>query len=402
MKNMKTLLIVLLCVIMTAAMLVGCAPKMESEAQATQATPEATEAPTEAPESEVTEAPEETEAPAPAVEAAFSIEELEDGIKKVTDGEGRELILVPREMAEVPEAYADSIVIRTPIENAVYLSSTQVCSLRLVDNETVWDAIGGVSGGPEMWADIPAVQSRLESGDIINVGGGMGDPDYEALSGLNPDVVFVYTGSWPQTSVIDKLTELGINYAVDNEYMEESYLSRMKWAEFVLSFYNMEDAAAAHMADAAATVEAMKEKIAGEDIPKVIFASEYNGTISVTDPTSWLGEMITDAGADYMFKDLGDDALSLSMEDFIAAAKEADIIVYTSTPLYMPDQETLFSALPLLADVPAVQNGQIYQYTNAFWMGVDKSDVMVEDMAAIFHPDAYADREQTFFTPVAE
>ncbi len=40
----------------------------------------------------------------------FSIELLEDGIKKVIDGEGRELILIPKEVEEVPAEYADSIV----------------------------------------------------------------------------------------------------------------------------------------------------------------------------------------------------------------------------------------------------------------------------------------------------
>ena len=63
---------------------------------------------------------------------AFSIEYLDDGIKKVIDGEGRELILVPKEI-DVPEEYADANVVRTPIENVLFMSSTQVCMLRPLD-----------------------------------------------------------------------------------------------------------------------------------------------------------------------------------------------------------------------------------------------------------------------------
>lgn len=88
----------------------------------------------------------------------FSIELLEDGIKKVIDGEGRELILVPKEMEEVPAEYTDSIVIRTPVENAVFLSSTQVCTFRAVDDSAIIEAIAGVSGGVDEWAGIPAIK----------------------------------------------------------------------------------------------------------------------------------------------------------------------------------------------------------------------------------------------------
>ena len=59
----------------------------------------------------------------------FSIEYLEDGIKKVIDGDGRELILVPKSLGEIPEKYANSTVITTPVQNAIYMSSTQICML---------------------------------------------------------------------------------------------------------------------------------------------------------------------------------------------------------------------------------------------------------------------------------
>ena len=107
----------------------------------------------------------------------FSIELLEDGIKKVIDGEGRELILVPKEMEEVPAEYTDSIVMRTPVENAVFLSSTQVCTFRAVDDSAIIEAIAGVSGGVDEWAGIPAIKEGLENGSIVDIGGAsIGEP----------------------------------------------------------------------------------------------------------------------------------------------------------------------------------------------------------------------------------
>lgn len=330
----------------------------------------------------------------------FSITEMEDGIQIVIDGEGRELVLVPKELEEVPAEYADSIVIRTPVENAVFLSSTQACALRVVEDDGIFDLVAAVSGDASSWGDIPGIQSRVEDGTIINVAGETGAPNYELIAAAEADVVFVYTGAYPQTDVIEKLDALGITYAVDNEYMESDYLARMEWEKFILAFFEETEAGTQAMLDAVEIVESIAATVEGEEQPKVIFVSEYSGTISVANPTSWIGNMIVDAGGDYMFGDLELDGLSLSMEDFIAEAQTADIIVYTSTPTWMPNQTTLFNAMPLLADVPAVENGMLYQYTDTFWMGIDETDIMIEDLAAVFYPELYEDRELKYFMEI--
>lgn len=333
---------------------------------------------------------------------AFSIEVLENGIKKVKDGENRELILIPKEIEEVPAEYAESIVIRTPVEKAVFLSSTQVCSLRPLNNDAIYDRVAGVSGEADRWSEIPGIQNRMNEGKIKNVGGDMGDPDFELIASLEPDVVFVYTGPYQQPNVIENLQSLGINYAVDNEYTETNYLGRMEWAKFVLTFFNEDKAAADMMSNVNETIENMKKNIEGLEMPKVIFASEYNGNINVCGSDSWLSSMIKDAGGNNVFAELPADGLSLSLEDFIAKANDADVIVYTSTPTWMPNMEVLLSKIPQLEDCKAVKEGRIWQYDDSFWMGIDKSEVMAEDMAAIFYPEKYEGRELTFFTKIAE
>lgn len=326
----------------------------------------------------------------------FSIEVLDEAnnIKKVIDGEGREMILVPYE-ADVPAEYADANVIRTPVKNAVFLSSTQVCSFRILDEAEIWDSIGGVSESAE---DISQIKSRVESGVIKNVGGDMGDPDFELIQEINPDIVFVYTGSYPQTSTIDKLTELGIKYAIDNEYMETDYLARMEWIRFILTFYNEDIAVEEVMRNVDKNITAMKKTIEGQDKPKVMFASEYGGFVSVTNPNSWFGKMINDAGADYMFANAGSDGLGMSLEDFVLHASEAEIIVYTSPPVYMPNKTTLYETIPLLAEIDA----ELWQYSDAFWMSVDESDRVAQEMAAIFYPGLFPNQEFKYFVKMAD
>ena len=326
----------------------------------------------------------------------FSIELLEDGIKKVIDGEGRELILVPKEMEEVPAEYTDSIVIRTPVENAVFLSSTQVCTFRAVDDSAIIEAIAGVSGGVDEWAGIPAIKEGLENGSIVEIGGAsMGDPDYELIQSLNPDIVFLYTGSNPQTNQIAKFEELGINYAVDNEYMESNYLARMEWMRFILTFFNADEQVNEVMNNAQKVVDEVKSKIEGLEKPKVAVFSVYDGAVYGTSDNSWVGTMLSDMGGINAFSGMPEG--TLTMEAAFERIQDADVIIYTSTPAYCNGMEGVMEAFPQLSECKAYENDRVYQYGESFWIGIDQSEIMAADLAAAIYPDTFADRTLTYY-----
>lgn len=326
----------------------------------------------------------------------FSIELLEDGIKKVIDGEGRELILVPKEMEEVPAEYTDSIVIRTPVENAVFLSSTQVCTFRAVDDSAIIEAIAGVSGGVDEWAGIPAIKEGLENGSIVDIGGAsMGEPDYELIQSLNPDIVFLYTGSNPQTNQIAKFEELGINYAVDNEYMESNYLARMEWMRFILTFFNADEQVNEVMNNAQKVVDEVKSKIEGLEKPKVAVFSVYDGAVYGTSDNSWVGTMLSDMGGINAF--IGMPEGTLTMEAAFECIQDADVIIYTSTPAYCNGMEGVMEAFPQLSECKAHENDRVYQYGESFWIGIDQSEIMAADLAAAIYPDTFADRTLTYY-----
>ena len=392
----KNVLALLLAAVMVLGLFAGCGTQ---EPAATTAAP--TEAVTEAATEAVTEAPETaaaTEAESQMVETLynpnFSIEKLADGIKKVIDGDGRELILVPKALEEVPAEYADSIVIRTPVERAVFMSDTQVCSFRDAD-QAIIDSIAGISGTKESFAGFTGIEKAFDEGKIVSVGGGMGDPDYELLQSLNPDIVFVYTGEWGQGAIIEKLNELGINYAVDNEYMEGNYMARMEWNRFLLTFFDADEAVDAQMQEAQKTIDEVKAAIAGLEQPKVAIFSVYDGQVSGTGSSSWLGTMLSDMGGVNVFADVP--AGPLTMEAAFDAVQDADVIIYSSTPTWCAGMPAVLEAFPMLADCEAYESGRVYQYADSFWVSIDQSHIMAKDLASIIYPDAVETEALSYF-----
>ncbi|UWP58503.1 ABC transporter substrate-binding protein [Ruminococcus gauvreauii] len=327
----------------------------------------------------------------------FSIEYLDDGVKLVTDAEGRKMYLVPRE-AEIPGEAADEMVVRTPVERVVYMSTTQVCMLQALDSEEIWKSITGVAGARETWT-IDEVVQRFDDGQIRDVGGDMGEPDYELIQSMDPELVFVYTGSNPQTGVIEKFEELGIPYAVDNEYMETTYMGRLDWLRFIAAFYNEDTTGEAVIQEAAASIERMKEKIAGEDRPTVSYGSLFDGVVYVASGEGWIADMIEDAGGDYIFKDIEAADTQISLEEFYARSEDADILIYSTTPDFTPDMASVLAEAPVLEDLKAVQDGAVWQLDNSFWMSADQPDQVAQDLSAMFHPDVFPDRELRYFIP---
>lgn len=387
---MKKLLSLLLGVAIAASSLTACSNNdTKSKEESTSITSESTTSKVD------TENASETKEISVDYSKNFKIEILENGIKKVTDGEDRELILVPKSLGEIPAEYKDSIVITTPVENAVFLSATQLSMLRVADNDDIWDAVGAVNVDRASLQGLDKITSRMDSGKIISVGGEMGQPDYEQIQALNPDVVFLYTGEYGQQDAIAKLDELGINYAVDNDYLEKNYLARMEWMKFVLSFYNAEDDAMNYMLNTKKTVDDIKGKLEGVEGKKVAIFSMFDGLGYATNDNSWVGSIIKEMGGINVFSDINED--TITAEGLFSRVQDADVIIYSATPEYCDGLTAIEEAFPQIKECEAYKNGGVYQFSDLYWLGIDRTDIIASDLASIINPDIFKDKELTYY-----
>lgn len=320
----------------------------------------------------------------------FSIEYLEDGIKKIVDGENRTLILVP-EGKTVPEKYKNEIVINTPIKSVYIASTTQACSLRAI-NEL--DSIKAVDTKEDNW-EIQEVKQGIKNGKITFLGDGKA-PDYEKLATLKPDLTIVYTGPSGQQDLIAKLEELKLNYVVDNEYMEDNPYGRMEWAKLVAAFYNKEKEAGTHLDAAVKKVEEVSKKMGTEKKPKIVWAMVSKGTVYVPKKNSYAAKMIEMAGAENVFDsmDVGDGKISL--EQLYEKAKDADIFMYSSTRNYSPDLKSILDQAPLLKDIDCVKKGNLWVFHEDYWQSVDKTDEVIIDLMEVLHPGKTGEKVRHF------
>jgi len=318
----------------------------------------------------------------------FKIERLPGGYQKVTDGENRTLILVPQ--GKTPQAeYKDLPVIYTPVKRVVVFSTTDAALLKVLGE---LDSIVGVTSKKEEWY-IDKVKEGLERGTITYLGSSM-TPDYEKIKALKPEVVFIYTGAMGGSEIVKKLDELGIPYAVNNSWLEKEPLGRLEWIKFMAAFYNKGQEAESYFEDAVKKVESLKGKVGSGQRPRVVWGSIFKGKVYVPAGGSYVARMIDLAGGDYAFKDLEANkggSVTISLEEFYARSKEADIFIYASSPNYgVSSLEKLVQQGPVLADIKSVKENKVWAFQPWYYQSLDKTAEQIEDLAAILHPASFA------------
>ncbi|WP_418791886.1 stalk domain-containing protein [Phosphitispora sp. TUW77] len=318
----------------------------------------------------------------------FRIKYLDNGCKLITDGEHYRILLVPRGKTAPKGIIADKTVY-IPLQKVMTASSTFAGAMAKLN---VLDSLKAVTTSKDYWY-ILKVKDLVSRGAIKYVGGdNMEPPNYELVKSINPELVFLYTGTAGQQHVMRKLSEMGVSFAVNNEYLEPDGLGRLEWIKFTAAFYDKELEAEKMFNDAIKNVYTATAKAAGLTKPKVAWGLSWQGKVYITNPASYVGKWITMCGGDYVFKDHNVRAdTQVSPEYFYAQAKDADVFIFSSTTNYMksPTINQIVKENPLFANLKAVKNGNVWAYAPDWWQTIPETDVFVKDIAAVFHPEAF-------------
>jgi len=321
----------------------------------------------------------------------FKIENLAGDCKKVTDGNGRVLLLVPSGK-KPPDEYKNLPVINTPVKRVVSISTTQASLLRPLDE---LGSIIAVNTEKKDW-HINEVKAGMESGKIQLVGNGMGPLDYDKIVALKPDLVLISAGNTGETQTLQKLEEIKIPVAVDSSWLENDPLGRMEWVKFFAAFYDKEQQATNFFDDVVKRTEDISEKAAKDKVkPKVLWGLIYQGKVYVPAGDSYVAKMIAMAGGDYLFKDnKGTGSVTITLEEYYAKGKEADVYISGTLPNYgITSIAKITEQEKILEDLQVIKEGKVWCYQPWYYQSLDKTDEIIEDLAAIFHPELFPENQ---------
>ena len=203
----------------------------------------------------------------------------------------------------------------------------------------------------------------MEAGAILYAGQ-YAAPDYERILAEDCRLAVENTMIYHTPQVKEQLERFGIPVLVDYSSYEKEPLGRMEWVRL----YGLLTGRQAQAEAAFEAEKAVFEAVKGEDFTGKRVAFFYitsNGEIHVRRPSDYLPKMIELAGGCYFFQDPdeagGSSTMTMQWEEFYAAAKDADYLIYNSTvDGEMNSLDELLAKSGLLKNFKAVQEGNVF------------------------------------------
>ncbi len=329
--------------------------------------------------------------------AQFSVDYCEGGYKLITLGDGSRFLTVPEGAKEPKGLDATIVPLHQPIKN-IYLAATSAMCL--------FDALGRLdairlSGTKEDGWYVENARRAMQQGKILYAGK-YSEPDYELLLEQNTPLAVESMMIGHVSEVKDQLERLGIAVLVDQSSNETHPLGRAEWIRLYGALLDEEEKADALFRE---QVRLLRE-IEGEDKTDKTVAFFYIGTtgrVVARRTGDYVSKMIDLAGGNYVFRDLGDpdaktSTVTLEMETFYAAAKDADILIYNATIAEsLSTLDSLLQKHELLRSFKAVQNGQVWCTTRSMYQETTALGELIRSLHRILTDDKKELDEVPFF-----
>lgn len=326
----------------------------------------------------------------------FSIDYYEGGYILLTIVQEGQYLVVPENCpcpTGLPEGMA---VLQQPVGH-IYLAATAVmdlfCALDGLDSISL-------SGTKADGWYIDAARQAMEDGSILYAGK-YSAPDYELILDSGCALAIESTMIYHTPEVKENLEQFGIPVLVDRSSYEPHPLGRTEWIRLYGAILGKQALAETLMQE---QVQQLAQVEHEENTEKTVgfFFVTSRGTVNVRKSGDYISKMLELAGGRYLFPDLGagDNALStvnMQMEEFYAAAQDADILIYNSSmegPLRTLDE--FLEKCPLLKDSRAVQNGAVWcTNQNMFQESMHLGDI-IYDLHTVIMDNGDGDDQLTY------
>lgn len=299
-----------------------------------------------------------------------------------------------------PADYPDAQLVEVPIERIISMSTTFLPPL---DNLGVADTLVGVDETD--FVSTASVRERIDSGEVVEVGGGAG-VNVELTLDLEPDVVMTDSFGSPEYDEHPKLLEAGLTVVMNADWVETEPLGWAEWVKFMALFYNQEAQANALFDDVEANYNELLALTADvTERPTVMTGVQYEGIWYTSGGDSYMAQLLRDAGADYLWSDdTTTGSLSLDLESVLERAAGADYWVNANQFWFSLDDiaaedERYTEFAPYQNRTVYANNARLNEFggNDYYESGAANPDLILADLISIFHPELLPDHELMFY-----
>lgn len=326
----------------------------------------------------------------------FSVDRYENGISLVTVGDGEKYLLVPEN--ETVETSGDITVINTPADN-IYLAATSAMDLFFGIGAD--DRIFAASTLERDWS-LPYVKQAMSDEDILYAGK-YSAPDYELILSEGCGIAIESTMIYHKPEVKEQLERFGIPVFVERSSYESHPLGRLEWVKLYGLMTGKEEEAEKLFSEQSELLQSVSQNGSAGKTAAFFYISQ-KGSAVVRKPDDYVSKMIQLAGGEYIFtsddlntEENAQSTTDMQFEAFYAAAKDADVLIYSSTiDGGIDDISALLEKNSLFADFKAVKSGNVWCTDKNMFQQTTAAAEIISDLNLIFTDNA-GDETEFFY-----
>ena len=280
----------------------------------------------------------------------FTVDECAGGYSLITI-DGSRYLVVPEGAAVPAELDGDIVVLQQPIEN-IYLVSSSAMDPIISIGGLGAVALSGTQA--ENWY-LDAARTAMEQGQIVYAGK-YSAPDYETILAADCGLAIENTMIYHTPEVKEQLEKFGVPVLVERSSYESGPLARMEWVKLYGILLGKTNEAERVFADAEQRIAPLADKApTGKTVAFFSITSNNLATVHI------------------------------SLEDFYAGAKDADVLIYNSTiEGELRSIDELIAKCPMLADFKAVQSGNVWCTAQSLFQQSMELPDLILDMNKVF------------------
>ncbi len=315
----------------------------------------------------------------------YTLDAYPDGYRLACMDSGERYLIVPSG-AQAPEGLAeDVIVLQQPLRDVYLVSTGMIC---LLDELGALDAVRVASVRAENSPN-DALAALIDSGAVV-YGGRYRDPDFELIAAEGCPVAIENTQINRYPEVKRKLEELGCAVLTELSSTEDAVLGRLEWIRLMGALFDRTQEADAFFDEVRRRVEeAAEREPSGRSI--VFFYLDEDGAAVVRRAGDYFTQMIELAGGIPISFDKDPDAeassttyITVEMESFYAAAKDADIVIYNATvDESVGSVADLVAKNDLLGDFAAVRAGEVFTCDSNLYQQMTATPDIIDELAQV-------------------
>lgn len=293
----------------------------------------------------------------------------------MTVDDNARFLIVPEDKEIPQDVDEDVCVIKRPVDNMYIVASA------IMDMFAELDAIDSIRYSGKKQEDwyIKEAADAMQRGDMLYAGK-YSKPDYEMIVSGDCSLIIENTMIFHSPEVKEKFEGFGIPVMVEYSNYEDHPLARVEWVKFFGALLGEDEAAKKIYEEQRDIVNAVIEQ-EGTDKTVAYFYMTSNNLVQVRKTSDYIPKMIELAGGRYIYDNLDGNDSNMSIEQFYADAKNADIIIYNSSiDGGVASLEELYAKSELFRDFKAVKESNVWCTTNDMYQQSLSVGYMIEDI----------------------